>query len=133
MSLRFVPPSMYARYAVFIDHGNGRGFFRTYDHLGSAKAAYRIHSGFGYRRRVTSPAKLLEMVEGSWYVLYDIPEGSTMLPWQEDKGDRGYYYRGGIQTVQMTREQYAEWRLTVERERLNPSATKEEELATQEH
>lgn len=118
--LRFVPPKLLAKYAVFIDHGNGRGFFRTYDDVGHAKVAFRQQAGYFWRGTTSRAGKILELVDGEWFTLYDIPEGTTQLPWQKDFGrDNGWgYRRSGIKTVPMSRDEYGEWRARVERERL---------------
>lgn len=117
--LRFVPPKLLAKYAVFIDHGDGRGFFRTYDDVGHAKVAFRVQTNFNWRSNGTTRAgKILELVDGEWFTLYDIPSGTTRLPWQKDFGDTVWGYRRGIRTVPMSRDEYGEWRARVERERL---------------
>lgn len=113
MSLKFVPPKQVARYALFVDHGHGRGKFKTYDDLGSVKNAYH-HAG-----TYSSGSKILENVDGDWYVLHEIPAGTQYqdLPWVKESG---YSWRGTPRkkAVPMTREEYAEWRIRVERERL---------------
>lgn len=117
MSLRFVPPKQVARYALFIDHGNGNGFFKTYNDVGHAKSAYRFRNWSG-----RNAAKILEMVDGEWYTLFDIPAGTdrSNLPWVKEV-TRHDWYTNRDQTrkkaVPMTREEYAEWRVKVERER----------------
>lgn len=122
--LRFVPPKLLAKYAVFIDHGNGRGFFRTYDLLGSAKYSFRIHNGphrWGRNSITFNPGKILELIDGEWFALYDVPKGTEHLPWEKDFGTGVGYarWRTGWHTVPMSREEYGEWRARVERERLN--------------
>lgn len=120
--LRFVPPKLLAKYAVFLDHGNGRGFFRTYDSIGPAKYAFRIHNGphrWGRPGGTSYPGKILELVDGDWFTLYDVPKGIEHLPWEKDLGQNGNWYRSGWHTVPMSREEYGEWRARVERERLN--------------
>lgn len=112
MSLKFNPPKQVARYALFVDHGEGRGFFKTYDELGYAKIAVGHHR--------SHDAKILENVEGDWYVLFDIPKGTDRnnLPWKKKR--TSWYYRNEERKVAkpMTRDEYAEWRLAVERERI---------------
>lgn len=116
MSLKFNPPKQVARYALFIDHGNGKGFFKTYNELGSAKMALG-HRNYGMR----NDAKILENVEGQWYVLFDIKKGTDRdnLPWK--KARTSWRWRNSESKVSkpMTRDEYAEWRLKVERERVN--------------
>jgi hypothetical protein len=113
MSLRFDPPKQVARYALFVDHGNGKGFFKTYNELGFAKMALGHHN-YG----MSHDAKILENVEGQWYVLFDIKKGTerTALPWYKEM--TGWYSRGRKVAKPMTRDEYAEWRLAVERERI---------------
>lgn len=120
--LRFVPPKLLAKYAVFIDHGNGRGFFRTYDLIGSAKYSFRNHNGpsrWGSSGGTHYPGKILELIDGEWFVLYDVPKGTEHLPWEKDFGSDSQWYtrRTGWHTVPMTREEYGDWRAKVERER----------------
>lgn len=93
-------------------------------------------------KSVTKHAFLLEQVEGEWFVLYEIQPGSTRdeLPWMKE-----YYYSYGrwnlltpyiressyyapklasgehktsFRPTPMTTDEYVEWRLAVERERL---------------
>lgn len=114
MSLKFNPPKTTGRYALFVDWGNDRGFFKTYDNLGTAKQA---HSHRNYNNR--NNAKILELVEGSWYVLHEVKAGTpySELPWYKEVGGswRTSAYK---KAVPMTRDEYAEWRLKVERERI---------------
>lgn len=91
---------------------------------------------------VTKSAFILENVDGRWYVLYEIRPGLTEeeLPWYKEymvgswndqlytdyiKTDDFYQKRiasGEYKIVKkptpMTRDEYVEWRLAVERERL---------------
>lgn len=111
-ALKFIPPKLVARYALFVDHGEGRGFFKSYDLLASAKLAYHAH---GHRY----DSKILENVDGQWYVLHAIPAGATYedLPWVK-KSRSNWRHRELDRAKPMTREEYAEWRLAVERERI---------------
>jgi len=114
MSLRFVPPKQVARYALFVDHGNGKGFFKPYNELGHAKLGY-YHHGRHY------DSKILETVAGEWYTLFEIPAGTerSQLPWVGDVQQGWRNNWGRIRrAVPMTREEYAEWRIRVERERI---------------
>lgn len=117
MTLRFEPPKQVARYALFVDYdGSGRGYFKTYNDLRHAKIAYRYHN---YSGRYN--AKILEMVAGEWYVLYDIKAGTELrdLPWYKEVNE-GWRtgYRKTKKAVPMTRDEYADWRVAVEHERL---------------
>lgn len=122
--LKFVPPKLIAKFAVFLDHGNGRGFFRTYDQVGSAKTSFRNHNGpsrWGRGGVTFHPGKILELIDGEWYTLYDVPKGTEHLPWEKNFGSESHYYsrRTGWHAVPMSREDYGDWRARVERERLN--------------
>lgn len=114
MTLKFNPPKQVARYALWLSNASAKYTFRTYNTLGDAKNAYHFR---GYRQ----DAKILENVDGQWYVLHDIPAGTPRneLPWYKEV-QGGYYsnYRTSKKAVPMTREEYAEWRLAVERERI---------------
>ena len=114
MSLKFTPPKQVAKYALFVDKGDGRGHFKVYNDLGYAKSSYH-HWG-------KRAAKILENVDGEWYVLFDIPKGTEYknLPWVKETESRYYYSRGQKtpRAVPMTREEYAEWRIKVEYEKL---------------
>ena len=115
-TLKFNPPKTVARYALFVDHGNGQGFFKTYNDLGIAKVAHS-HRNYGGRYA----AKILENVEGQWYVLHDIKAGTTYenLPWvKETQGGYWTGYNKRKKAIPMTRDEYAEWRVAVERERI---------------
>lgn len=115
MSLKFNPPKTAGRYALFVDYGNERGFFKTYDKVGHAKSAH-THHNYG----VQNDAKILENVQGEWFTLYDIPKGTNRndLPWKKKRDS--WYHRNSEYKVakSMTRDEYAEWRLAVERERI---------------
>lgn len=114
MALKFIPPPTVARYALYINGGD----LTTYKLLGVAKRVYRSR----YR---PPAAKILERVGDSWFVLYDIPEGATVengkLPWYRKEAS-GYSRRWGYTDDeryvrhQMTRDEYAEWRIAVQRE-----------------
>lgn len=114
MPLKFNPPKQAGRYALYVNYGNERAFFKTYDELGHAKLGLRHH----YNNR--NAAKILENIEGEWYTLFDIPAGTTTqeLPWMKKR--TSWYWRNEERKVAkpMTRDEYAEWRLQVERERV---------------
>ena len=114
MSLKFNPPKQVARYALWLSKASAKYAFRTYTTLGDAKNAYHFR---GHRQ----DAKILENVDGQWYVLHDIPAGTEYkeLPWVK-KVQHGWRSNYDInrKAVPMTRDEYAEWRLAVERERI---------------
>lgn len=109
---------------MFVDHDNGRGFFKTYDNVGSAKVAFRHQNHMSWRQKPQYAGKILEMIDGEWFVLYDIPKNSDRLPWEKEvesySYDRGYgRTEKNWRSVPMTRDEYGEFRARVERERLN--------------
>jgi hypothetical protein len=112
MTLRFDPPKQAGRYALYVEGAGAKNGFRVYDELGHAKNAYHFRSHRG-------AAKILENVDGKWYVLFDIPKGLSYkeLPWVKEIV--GWYDRGRKVAKPMTRDEYAEWRLAVERERMS--------------
>lgn len=95
------------------------------------------------RKHVTRHAFLLENVDGLWYTLYEIKPGLTEeeLPWMKEYVATGYsdvpytdyhkgnnYYqdkiaRGEYRVVKkatpMSRDEYVQWRLAIEREKNN--------------
>lgn len=114
MTLKFTPPKTVAKYALFTETPvSGKTTFKSYDDLGSAKNAY--HAKYGVN------AKILESVDGEWYVLHNIPTGTRYenLPWVKEV-ESGWRtdYRKTKRAKPMSREEYAEWRLSVERERV---------------
>lgn len=116
MTLKFNPPKEVAKYAVFIEHHNGRGTFKSYDQVASAKNAVNYKSYYKH-------AKILENVGGEWYVLYDIDPKADHKPWQKEVMSRGWGSYKLWRGVPMTREEYGEWRAKVERERILGSET----------
>lgn len=117
MTLKFNPPKQVARYALFVDHANNRGTFKIYNDLGHAKNAYHFAGTYN------SASKILENVDGEWYVLFDIPAGTDYkdLPWVKETSRYDWYTRGekkSKRATPMTREEYADWRVKVERERI---------------
>jgi len=119
MGLKFNPPKNVARYAVFAKDSRGQGTFSVYNDLGSAKNAT-------YHRYNSDGIYILENVDGDWYVLFDIPAGTKGqdLPWYKEVSKYDWYLRSEKtykKAVPMTREEYAEWRVTVEHERLAQS------------
>jgi hypothetical protein len=114
MALKFVPPKEVNRYALFVDYGNGRGSLKAYNNLGSAKGAWQ-----SAQRHTHYDSKILENVEGTWYVLYDIPKDVNRAPWYKEV-ERGGWRSSYKQWVPkpMTRDEYADWRVKVEHERI---------------
>ena len=164
MSLKFNPPReeqkklpRYASYAA--------GVMKTHSSIGHAKNSLnnRMWSWTGSRengdrQRVTTYAALLENVNGQWYTLYDIPEGTTRenLPWMKEYYYDGYgtwslvtdyhksskYYQDKFSSGQyrvmkrpasMTRDEYVEWRLAVAREQWEEDEVKNGSPAYRRH
>jgi hypothetical protein len=92
-------------------------------------------SYYNRRHYVTKQAFILENIDGEWYVLHDIKPGlkSDELPWYKDVWIHNTYswrntmvkptyqeedYKKIRQSFPMTRDEYVNWRLAVERERL---------------
>lgn len=131
MALKFVPPPNQAlRFAVYrapattgvglsslLESLHDKGTFVQYATLGSAKSAY-------YRRfggsRAAAEIKILELIDGDWYVLHTVPPRTTRknLPWMKPS----YYSYEGVKARPMTRDEYAAFRLSVERERIAEAA-----------
>lgn len=117
-SLKFVQPPTDKKigkpYATYSD-GFGLKLYRT---LGAAKQglSHQIGTSWGsvgaYR-----DGYILEQVDGQWFILYFVAKGTTKhnLPWKKDVPQ---YWGGGTtrKSVPMTREEYAEWRVKVDRE-----------------
>jgi hypothetical protein len=156
--IKFNPPEeeakklpRYASYAagVMKTHG-GIGFAknslnnRMWTHKDTDEVIGEHWDGSPRHRRVqvTTYAAILENVDGTWYTLYEIPDGTTRdnLPWMAD-AYRSYgriervtdYFRNssfyqkkvmdGDITIfkhpfSMTTDEYVNWRLQVEREKV---------------
>lgn len=157
--LKFVPPKeedkKLPRYASYVvGHG-----MKLHGRLGDAKNSFNnrgwkyIDTGqteeyYGQTRpvrvRVTGHAFILENVEGEWFVLYEIPEGTKRddLPWMKeyyvdyrynyntslysDHMRQSDYYQArikeGVAKIEkrrapMTTDEYVSWRIAVELER----------------
>lgn len=129
MGLKFIPPKTVGKYALYVKSNNtGNDFFKVYNGLGSLKNAFYPHV-FDWRDSTRYDAKVLEMVNGEWYVLYDIPEGTMKedLPWMKKQymttryGYTRYYNEkpGWVETAEVTRarpmsvEEYVQFRIAV--------------------
>lgn len=112
MSLRFTPPKVMGKYALFVD-SSYRPFFKVYNELGSAKLAARARALPYYTSRgpIRNNAKILEMIDGEWWVLYDIKAGDADLPWIGEYTTHFGNKRYGARPL--TREDYAEFRAKV--------------------
>jgi hypothetical protein len=124
-SLKFDPPARIGQYAVYYgpEFEGGQGDFRIYRDLGAAKCSWH-HVAKGWSKGSRREAKILENVEGEWYVLYDVPKGTDAedLPWYKTVSNYSYGRWDDTRIRKaakpMTREEYAEWRVKVERERI---------------
>lgn len=160
--IKFIPPKddlkklpRYASYSV--------GEMKTHHGLGFAKNSlnnrmwgrknvpedmvWDASTPYAFKRLVTFPAALLELVDGEYYTLYEIPAGLRWqdLPWV-DEYFYSYnswtrltdYYResnyygpkikdGSIKTAYrptpLGTDEYVNWRLAVERERVARAMT----------
>jgi hypothetical protein len=114
MGLKFTPPKNIARYAYAIEYENSQAKFQTYDDLGSVKNAVQHAIRYDFKA-----AYILENVDGDWYVLHTYKKGDEHFPWQKEVEIGGWHSRYKVwRAVPMTREEYAEWRVRVERERV---------------
>lgn len=132
MTLKFIPPKPVGQYALYIEREYGPAVFKVYSDLGPLKNAFYNRVGYNYKENATRVnAKVLEMVHGEWYVLFDVPKGTKKedIPWMRvrhvthrygywkevKEGTEGAFKR--INSRPMTREEYADWRIKVELER----------------
>jgi hypothetical protein len=127
MSLKFVPPtSQNWKYGVWVD-GHG---FRVKSNLGAAKQSAYAKAGIYDISSTTDVTRnrvvITEQVDGEWYTLFDVPAGTpcSEIPWRKQVPTRRYNYDRRVyedstkaKSVSMTREEYAEWRIKVDRER----------------
>lgn len=120
MGLKFVPPKNVARYAYAVEYDKSQTKFDTYDNIGAAKNALQHKLSYSYGNDFKG-AYLLENVDGEWFVLHTITReirDSGRMPWQKEVEAGGWRNSYKIwRAVPMTRDEYAEWRLQVERER----------------
>lgn len=128
----FKPPK-YASLVV----GSG-DIFRTHSRVGDAKNSFYSRAGKykdgGY---VYRQGAILEMVDGAWYILFSVEDGTKRedLPWFRTKEETTYKRNPEFESYnttpnvrsyitethtwrvpsQMTVEEYAEWRVAVDR------------------
>ena len=130
MTLKFEPPkenSEQFKYATYVE---GYGGFRVHRSLGAAKQVFQGRAGaYGRSHPNRLAFKILHLVDGNWYVLYDIPAGTKKedLPWFKEVTDYRYEraVSGEWKRVETTskvakpisREEYADFRVAVELER----------------
>lgn len=150
MSLKFVPPPVrtlqFPKYATYIPH---LAEMKSHTYMSAVKNRinYQCHRREAlpgqeevpyYQRKYRSFYKevfILENVDGEWYVLYHVPEGTEEddLPWKKDSwvNPNSYYYGRRFEkptykpedwkhekvSRPMDTEEYVQWRLKVELER----------------
>jgi hypothetical protein len=142
--LKFIPPKEDAKsFPRYASYGNGE--LKTHGSLSGARNSLNNRTApYGWSWKKDSVWKqgfILENVDGEWYTLYHVKEGSTFneLPWvkpfyynygwnrlTESTLSHSYYAErindGRIKVeyraVPMTTDEYVQWRLAVERERL---------------
>ncbi len=137
MTLKFTPPqSQRYLYATFVDTQYGPSF-RVHSNLGAAKQSLYYQTGlnwaYGSAKETKWDGKVLRNIEGEWYVLHDVPAGTKRdeLPWIKEvtRYSYGGEPRKTKKAVPLDREEYADWRIAVDRERRaeelrqNPSVT----------
>jgi hypothetical protein len=135
--LKFTPPKKIGAYALYVESNYGSHFFRTYNDLGHLKNAFYHHTNMylNFSDSATSNnAKILEMVDGDWYVLYEVPKGTKRddIPWMRKQYralDYAYYGRlydekpEGVNSDEVVRskpmpiEDYVKFRIAVHEER----------------
>lgn len=162
MSLVFTPPKEEAKQYRYASYVVGSGL-KVHNGIGPAKNSLR-NRGWNYvateevagtyhdgsprykRKYVTAHGFILENVDGTWYVLYEIKPGLTEeeLPWMKEylvgtwqnslyseyhKTNKYYQdkiadgsYKVVKKATPMSTDEYVEWRLAVERERLGVDA-----------
>jgi hypothetical protein len=135
MSLKFIPPKeeakQFPRYASY-----GDGQLKTHRTLSGARNS--LNNRTAPYRSWEADAKwkqgfILENVDGEWYTLYHVKEGSTRneLPWMHKRwSHKQYHWKYYTEPTNsdsyvleyysrpMTTDEYVDWRLAVERERL---------------
>lgn len=150
MTLKFVPPPVrtlrFPKYATYIPH---LAEMKSHTYMSAVKNRinYQCHRSEAlpgqedvpyYQRKYRRFYKevfVLENVDGEWYVLYHVPEGTEEddLPWKKDSWVDTKYswsgrtfteptyrpedYRHEKVTRPMDTEEYVQWRLKVELEK----------------
>lgn len=115
------PPNQSYRYAVWTN--NNRSGFKVYSNLGAAKQALEARTDVYYRDSKTRvDSKILEMVDGEWFVLFEVPVGTSKeeMPWKKEVRKNRWSFTDKStfkKAVPMTREEYAQWRVEVELEK----------------
>lgn len=115
MTLRFILPPAQANVGRYSTYDTPSGLV-IHGSLGAAKNALRGRSwdAGGVSAR---DSYILENVGGEWFILYAAKKGQR-FPWLREVTD-WFGSTGRLRARQMTNDEYANWRLQVERERMN--------------
>lgn len=108
--LRYIPPPNAARYALAREN-----YFKTYNTVSAAKlGVYHLR----WPRNGTDSTYILERVRDAWFVLYEVTSGMDKAdyPWKAAARTTLHYLRDTNKAVPMSADDYATWRLAVERE-----------------
>lgn len=138
IKLKFIPPKEEAQsFPRYASYGNGE--LKTHRTLSGARNSLnnRIAPyGYSYKPEATwKQGFILENVDGEWYTLYHVKEGSKFadLPWVHTRWvHKQYNWKSYTQPAEsqadrysiehysrpMTTDEYVAWRLAVEHERL---------------
>lgn len=145
IKLKFIPPKEEAQsFPRYASYGNGE--LKTHRTLSGARNSLNNRiAPYGYSYKPDAVWKqgfILENVDGEWYTLYHVKEGSKFadLPWTKEFYNNGYgwspltdyvrentyyskkfesgEYRKEWRKVSMSTDEYVAWRLAVEHERL---------------
>lgn len=131
MTLKFQPKEgVKPRYALYTEdrYGNPVHYraFKTSNNLGVLKGL--VSRGMHYDGSDTKTYhshKILEFIDGDWYVLYDVPAGLTYkeLPWIREVQGWSYSFgsRTRVRAVPMSPEDYLKFRLLVLLEKFDES------------
>lgn len=127
MTLKFNrPETVQPRYALYTEDANGNPVyyraFKTSNNLAALKGLVSrgLYGGTTYHAH-----KILEFIDGDWYVLYDVPRGIGYkdLPWVSETESWSYAFgtRKIARARVMTTEEYLKFRLSVLLEKFDES------------
>lgn len=140
--LKFVPPKTDEKVPRYASYGNGQ--LKSHGTLSGARNSLNNRCN-SWRSTGWKEGFILENVGGEWFVLYHVPKDAKIedLPWMKqfyedysygsysspytDSMKESNYYQNKLKDgsaklvwkpVAMTKDEYAEWRISVEYERL---------------
>jgi hypothetical protein len=131
VTLKFNPPKPIGRYALYIERSYGDPHFKVFSSLGNLKNSFN-YQVMSYSSETRANSKILENINGDWYVLYDVPVGTKNdeLPWMKTSYrvyKHGYWHTVStsddpnahkmVNSAPMTKDEYADWRVRVELDR----------------